>query len=531
MVVGKEEKMNKLMPIGIQDFKSLRQSGYLYVDKTRWIYPLLAEGYREEMKFPPYFLSRPRRFGKSLLLSTIRYLFEGEEELFEGLWIHNRWDWEKRYPVILVDFGKITFDGEDELKALIEEELVRIGEGFGVKVDGVNYCSKFARLIELVSEKYSRQVVILVDEYDRPILDHIEDLELAKRIRDVLRGFYPILKSMDRDIKFLLLTGVTRFSNAGIFSGLNNLKDISLDPRYGNIVGITQEELEEYLGEEIKRHNVDLEEVKEWYNGYSFLGDRLYNPFDVLRFVDSGCVFKDYWFSSGTPNFLIKLIESGNFYIPELSNLVIGEEMMDRFDVENIRPEVILYQAGYLTIDEVIRSLRGGMLYRLKVPNKEVRMSLSDAILDYWKVVEKDRRGELEDGLYVALGNGDVEGIKGWIKRLFEAIPYHYHTNNPISQYEGYYASVLFSFFMSTGYEVRGEDVSRRGRADIVVLARDKVYVVEIKTDAQEVAIKQIEERRYWEKYEGAGREIYLVGVNIDSEARAVGEMEVRRIE
>ncbi len=203
---------------------------------------------------------------------------------------------------------------------------------------------------------------------------------------------------------------------------------------------------------------------------------------------------------------------------------------MDRFDVENLRPEVILYQAGYLTIDEVMRNPRGGVLYRLKVPNKEVRMSLSDAILDYWRVVEKDRRGELEDGLYVALGNGDVEGIKGWIKRLFESIPYHYHINNPMGQYEGYYASVLFSFFMSTGYEVRGEDVSRRGRADIVVLAKDKVYVVEIKTDAQERAIKQIEERRYWEKYEGQGREIYLVGINIDSEGRTVGEMEVRKI-
>ncbi len=515
--------MNKLMPIGIQDFKKLRtdEKGYLYVDKTKEIHKLLTTS-------SVVFLSRPRRFGKSLLLSTVRYLFEGEKNLFEGLWIYDKWDWNKRYPVVLIDFGKITFDGEDELKALIEEELVRIGEGFGVKVEGVNYCSKFARLIELVGEKYSRQVVILVDEYDRPILDHIEDLELAKRIRDVLRGFYTILKSMDRDIKFLLLTGVTRFSKAGIFSGLNNLKDISLDPRYGNIVGITQEELERYLGEEIKRHNVDLEEVKEWYNGYSFLGDRLYNPFDVLWFVDSGCVFKDYWFSTGTPNFLIKLIESGYFYIPELSNLVVGEEMMDRFDVENIRPEVILYQAGYLTIDEMITE-EGFIEYKLRIPNREVRQALNKFLLE--KMTDDRVDVGFSKGLSRALREGDVEGIKGWIKRLFESIPYHYHTNNPISQYEGYYASVLFSFFMSTGYEVRGEDVSRRGRADIVVLAKDKVYVVEIKTDAQERAIKQIEERRYWEKYEGQGREIYLVGINIDSEGRQVGEMEIRRIQ
>ncbi len=518
--------MNKLMPVGVQDFKDLRTSelNYLYIDKTAEVYKLVRSG-------KVFFLSRPRRFGKSLLLSTIRYLFEGEKELFEGLWICDRWDWGKRYPVILLSMPNAS--SVSDLRKRLVELLLEYRDYLGLDVEEDREIVEnfFRRLVLGAVKRYGQKVVVLIDEYDRPILDNIEDAEKAKEVREYLKGFYSLLKDLDEYLKFILLTGVTRFSKAGIFSGLNNLEDISLNPDFGNIVGITQEELEGYLGEEIRRHNVDLEEVKEWYNGYNFLGDSLYNPFDILKFVKNKCVFDNYWFSTGTPNFLIKLIESGNFYIPELSNLVVGKEMMDRFDVENIRPEVILYQAGYLTIDEVIRSPRGGLLYRLKVPNKEVRMSLSDAILDYWKVVEKDRRGELEDGLYVALGNGDVEGIKGWIKRLFESIPYHYHINNPISQYEGYYASVLFSFFMSTGYEVRGEDVSRRGRADIVVLARDKVYVVEIKTDAQEVAIKQIEERRYWEKYEGAGREIYLVGINIDSEARQVGEMEVRRIE
>ncbi len=518
--------MDKLMPIGIQDFKSLRQSGYLYVDKTRWIYPLLAEGYREEMKFPPYFLSRPRRFGKSLLLSTIRYLFEGEKELFEGLWICDKWDWDKRYPVIMINMPNCG----DKI-GLIERmsnRLRNIGEEKGVRLEGEDPIVLFENLIRGLSEKYSCRVVVLIDEYDRPILDNIEEPEKAKEVREYLKGFYSLLKDLDEYLKFILLTGVTRFSKAGIFSGLNNLKDISLDPRYGNIVGITQEELERYLGEEIKRHNVDLEKVKEWYNGYSFLGDRLYNPFDVLWFVDSGCVFKDYWFSTGTPNFLIKLIESGNFYIPELSNLVVGEEMMDRFDVENIRPEVILYQAGYLTIDEMIAE-EGFIEYKLRIPNREVRQALNKFLLE--KMTDDRLDVGLSKGLSRALREGDIEGIKDWVKRLFESIPYHYHINNPMGQYEGYYASVLFSFFMSAGYEVRGEDVSRRGRADIVVLAKDKVYVVEIKTDANEPAIKQIEERKYWEKYEGAGREIYLVGINVDSEARAVKEMEIRRIE
>ncbi len=515
--------MDKLMPIGVQDFKKLRtdEKGYLYIDKTEEIYRLLTTS-------SVVFLSRPRRFGKSLLLSTIRYLFEGERELFEGLWIHNRWDWDKRYPVIMISMPECG--GREELEVLLRDKLRLMCEREKVFTSSEHPSSLFAELIQKLAEKYSRKVVVLIDEYDRPILDNIDEPEIAKEVREYLKGFYSLLKDLDEYLKFILLTGVTRFSKAGIFSGLNNLKDISLDPRYGNIVGITQEELERYLGEEIKRHNVDLEEVKEWYNGYSFLGDKLYNPFDVLWFVDSGCVFRDYWFSTGTPNFLIKLIESGNFYLPELSNLVVGEEMMDRFDVENIRPEVILYQAGYLTIDEVMRQPTGEVNYRLKVPNKEVRISLNNVILDYMFEIKERDRSEIKSGLYFALERGDIEGIKGWIKRLFESIPYHYHTNNPISQYEGYYASVLFSFFMSTGYEVRGEDVSRRGRADIVVLAKDKVYVVEIKTDANEPAIKQIEERRYWEKYEGVGKEIYLVGINIDSEGRAVGEMEVRRV-
>ncbi len=512
--------MNKLMPIGVQDFKDLRTSelNYLYIDKTAEVYKLVRSG-------KVFFLSRPRRFGKSLLLSTIRYLFEGEKELFEGLWIHNRWDWGKRYPVISISLGgaRSIEDVISDLKDQVEANAERLN----VELESRDVVIRFRQLIREVSKRYGIRVVVLIDEYDKPILDNLEQKRVATEIREYLRRFYSEIKNGDEYLKFILLTGVTRFSKAGIFSGLNNLKDISLDPRYGNIVGITQEELERYLGEEIKRHNVDLEEVKEWYNGYSFLGDRLYNPFDVLRFVDSGCVFKDYWFSSGTPNFLIKLIESGNFYLPELSNLVVGEEMMDRFDVENIRPEVILYQAGYLTIDEMIAE-EGFIEYKLRIPNREVRQALNKFLLE--KMTDDRVDVGLSKGLSRALREGDIEGIKGWVKRLFESIPYHYHTNNPISQYEGYYASVLFSFFMSTGYEVRGEDVSRRGRADIVVLARDKVYVVEIKTDAQEPAIKQIEERRYWEKYEGAGREIYLVGINIDSEGRRVGEMEIRRI-
>ncbi len=510
--------MNKTMPVGIQDFKKLRTDpkNFLYIDKTREIYNLLnfvSVG----------FLSRPRRFGKSLLVSTIQYLFEGEKDLFEGLWIYDKWDWDQTYPVILLDFGKFTFESLDELKALIEEELVRIGRSFGVEVEGVNYASKFAHLIEGVARENGKQVVVLVDEYDRPILDHIEDLEFAKRIREALKGFYTILKSMDRYVKFLLLTGVTRFSRAGIFSGLNNLKDISLDPRFGNIVGITQAELEEYLAPYIDECGGNMEEVKEWYNGYNFLGDSLYNPFDILKYVDNGCDIQNYWFESGTPTFLIKVIEMGNFYLPQLDNVIVGKEMMDRFDVENIRPEVVLFQAGYLTIDEVLRE-DGFVRYKLRIPNREVRQSLNTYFLE--ELTDKRVGIEQVAGLSRALREGDVEKIKRLIEGLFESIPYHYHTKNEIAKHEGYYASVLFAFFSGTGLMVQGEDVSRVGRADITVFAKDKIYIIEIKTDADEPAIKQIEERGYYEKYRGKGK-IYLVGINISSAERRPKEIRI----
>ncbi len=519
--------MNKMMPIGIQDFKALRESGYLYIDKTRWIYPLLPEGYKQNAKFPPYFLSRPRRFGKSLLLSTIRCLFEGERELFEGLWIYDKWNWNERYPVVYFSLG-----GAKSIKDVLndlEDQLNSNAERLGVKLDSEDIVIRFRQLLRRISEKEGKRVILLVDEYDRPILDTIEDREIAKEIRDYLKRFYSEIKTADEYLKFILLTGVSRFSRAGIFSGLNNLYDISLNPDFGNIVGITQAELEEYLAPYIQECGGSLEEVKEWYNGYNFLGDSLYNPFDVLQYVKNKCKAKNYWFRSGTPEFLIKVIEMGNFYLPQLDNLVVGEEMLDVFDVENVRPEVLLFQAGYLTIDEVVKSPRGTTMYKLRVPNKEVEISLGEAFLERLAIPDKRVREELEDRLYLALLEGNREEIKQLIERLFEAIPYNYHTRAPIGRYEGYYASVLFALFFGTGLKIQGEDASRIGRADITVFAKDKIYIVEIKTDADEPAIKQIEERKYYEKYRGRGK-VYLVGINVSSAEKRPKEIVITEL-
>jgi hypothetical protein len=305
--------MKKLLPIGISDFKKLREGGYIYVDKTEYIYRLIKEGSGY------YFLSRPRRFGKSLLLSTIEYLFKGEKELYKGLYIYSynignkslviedKWNWEETYPVIRIDFAKTQIRDEKELEKELRATIIETGKRYRYKYNKEYTINRnFELLIERIYEGSKKQVVILIDEYDKPILDNIEKKEEVERIREVLKGFYTTLKGLDRYIRFVLVTGVSKFAKVSLFSGLNQLKDISLDERYGNICGYTQEEVEIYFKEYLER--VDLEEVKEWYNGYSFLGERLYNPFDILLYLDSK-KFDNYWYKTGTPTFLIKLIK------------------------------------------------------------------------------------------------------------------------------------------------------------------------------------------------------------------------------
>jgi hypothetical protein len=302
----------KKLGIGISDFKELIKGNYIYVDKTEYIYKLINSG-----KY--YFLSRPRRFGKSLLLSTIEYLFKGERELYKGLYIEEKWEWEKTNPVIRIDFAKDIVRKEDYKKRIIQElEKNYINNEIEQRIEKEeDEVGLFEKLIISINKRYSKQVVILVDEYDKPILDVIEDKKEVGEVRKELKGFYSVLKGLDKYIRFVLITGVSKFSKVSLFSGLNQLKDISLDERYGNICGYKQEELEIYFKEYLE--GVDLEEVKEWYNGYSFLGDRLYNPFDILLYLDSK-KYKNYWYKTGTPSFLIKLIKEREYDITKLEN-------------------------------------------------------------------------------------------------------------------------------------------------------------------------------------------------------------------
>jgi len=500
----------KKLPIGIQTFKDIRSDDYIYIDKTE-IALDIVKSYRY------VFLSRPRRFGKSLFLDTLRNIFEGKKELFKGLAIYDKWNWEETYPVIKISF-KGSLHGKEEIEERIRGILRNNEEDLDVKCnEKVAVYEFFAELIKKASQRYNQKVVILIDEYDKAILDNIEDLKKAEEARDVLRAFYSVIKDSDEYIRFAFLTGVTRFSKASIFSGLNMLTDITLDERYGNVCGYTQKDLEESFKEYLNKINGDLEKIKEWYNGYYFLKDKLYNPFDILQFFDKNGLFDNYWFETGTPTFLIKLIKERNYFLPALSNLKVDKKLLSSFDIENLDLEVILFQSGYLTIDEMIVDEDGDIAYKLKLPNREVKSSLHRFIVDY---LYGDRSLRYKD-LSKALKGRDMESFKVNLTSLFASIPYNNFVKNNIAEYEGFYASVLYAYLQSLGFDIEGEDVTNQGRIDLAVKLPDVIYLFEFKVIDEE-PLRQMKEKGYYQKYLSSGRDIYLVGIVFDREKRNI---------
>jgi len=507
----------KKLPIGIQSFEKIRREDYLYIDKTEIAYKLINS-------YSYSFLSRPRRFGKSLFLDTLKNIFEGKKELFEGLYIYDKWNWEEKYPVI-----KISWDGQlrtlEDVKDRAFDMLIDNQERLGVECRNTNNASScFYELIRKTYQKYNKPVVILIDEYDKPILDVIEDKNQAKEHREYIKGLYSIIKGCDEYIKFAFLTGVSKFSKASIFSGLNMLTDISLDEEYGNICGYTQKDIETTFKPYLE--GVDLERMKEYYNGYNFLKDDIYNPFDVLQFITHKYQYRNYWFSTGTPTYLIKLIKENNYYLPELLDLKVGEELLDSFDVENIKLEVILYQAGYLTIESMKEKRRGGFEYKLKIPNKEVQLSFNDFLLEY--LYNASNKEKIQDDLYDILADAELDKLKETLIALFASIPYNNYTNNDIQKYEGYYASLLYVYFASLGIEIIGEDVTNKGRIDLTLFIEDKIYIIEFKVGNK--ALKQIKERKYYEKYLNENKEIYLVGIEFDENEKNISNFEWEKI-
>ena len=513
--------VKRKLPIGIQTFRLIREEGYYYVDKTAFIERLIDGG-----KY--YFLSRPRRFGKSLLLDTIKELFEGSEELFQDLDIHNQWDWRLRHPVLRLDFGRGAF-GEPGLvgkEALAQLDGIERRAGVEGRYDTA--AARFGHLIESLHERAGQRVVVLVDEYDKPILDALGTPELARSNREFLRGLYSVIKSCDAHIKFAFLTGVSKFSKVSIFSGLNNLMDITLDPCYSAICGYTEDDLGKVFAPELE--GLDREKVRRWYNGYNWLGEeRVYNPFDILLLFDSRR-FKAHWFETGSPRFLTDTLLRRGVPTLELEGMVGSEALLSAFDVDEMSVEALLFQTGYLTITG--EDAENGLAqYQLGYPNLEVRQSLNERLL-MALLPDASRRLAQKASLRKLLAASDFEGLEALLRAVFAAIPHQWHTRNDIREYEGYYASVVYSYFAAQGLDLVAEDSASGGGADMTVRCNGSVCLFEFKLTGREApgrALAQIKDRGYAEKYRHLGQPIHLIEVEFSQAERNIAAFEVER--
>ena len=516
--------MNKRrLPIGIQTFREVREEDCYYVDKTAYIRRLLDEGKH-------YFLSRPRRFGKSLFLDTLKEMFEGNEPLFAGLHIHDHWDWSVRHPVLRLDFSSGTYQGPDDLQKEVAAQLnVLEDEAEIVPRDDETAPARFRRLMKVLHELSGQRVAVLIDEYDKPILDALEVPEVARANRDLLRGLYSTVKFADAHIRFTFLTGVSKFSKVSLFSGLNNLIDITLDPRYSAICGYTEADLDRVFAPELPGLNRD--EIGTWYNGYNWLGEeKVYNPFDVLLLFRNR-EFGAYWFETGTPAFLVETLFKRRVSSLALDNMVGNSDLLSTFDVDAIATEALLFQTGYLTIHRTER--RGSRTYyRLGYPNLEVRQSLNESLLNRM-TGDASRRAAHSAQLYDLLEANDFAGLKTLFHAFFASIPYEWYTNNDIARYEGYYASVFYSYFAALGLDITVEDSSSHGRLDMAVLFNGNVYLFEFKVvelASAGAALGQLQARRYADKYRALEQPIHLIGVEFSKDERNIVAFDVASV-
>ena len=503
------------LPIGIQTFKQIIEKGYVYIDKTKEVLEVIQN-------YKYVFLSRPRRFGKSLFLDTLKEAFEGNKELFKGLYIYDKYDFEK-FPVIKISWaGNLrNLDGIRRwFFTVLRENQDRLNLTCSETIDPSS-CLK--ELIEKAYKKYNKPVVILIDEYDKPILNVIDDLKKAMENREFLKGFYEVIKDSDAYIRFAFLTGVSRFSKVSVFSGLNNLEDISLNPNFAYICGFRHSDLIKYFKDYLD--GVDLEEVRRWYNGYNFLGkERVYNPFDLLLFLKNK-EFDNYWFNSATPTFLIKLLEKRDYNVMEFENLEVSSNILDSFDIERIEVETVMFQAGYLTIKKVERKGQRKKFF-LTFPNLEVKTSFNDYLLIYL-IDNTSKKEKIQDNLYDILENAKLDRLKEVLVSIYSSVPYELFVRRELRDSESYYQVVLYMYLAGSGVEVRVEDSSDSGRSDLVAIVFDRVYIFEFKLGGG--AIEQIREREYYKKYLSYN-EVYIIGVEVDKDKKGVKEVRWERV-
>ncbi|QVL49360.1 MAG: ATP-binding protein [Thiocapsa sp.] len=510
------------LPIGIQTFAKIREDDFYYVDKTGFIRQLVDEGSQ-------YFLSRPRRFGKSLLIDTLAELFACNEPLFRGLAIHPHWDWTTPYPVIRISFGGGVVRDRIELDQRILDLLSRNQRALGLVCrDSTDVVGCFAELLALAHAATGQRAVVLVDEYDKPILDNLSDAKSARELRDGLRNFYSVIKDNDAHIRFAFLVGVSKFSKVSIFSGLNSLKDITVDARYSALCGYTEADVDGLFAPELA--GLEREQIRLWYNGYNWTGEAVYNPFDLLLLFDAR-EFRTWWFETGTPTFLVDLLTARGFFTPDLAGLHASEALISTFDVDSMPSEALLWQSGYLTFTGS-RRLGARLEYALGYPNLEIEIALNDALLKglMGDPMQADRA---VSRLYDVLVGGDFAALRAHVESLFAAIPDHWHTGNPIARFEGYYASVFYSHLAALGLDLTPEETSNQGRIDLTLKFNNCIWLFEFKVvelAPEGRALQQIKDRGYADKYRALGQPIHQIGIEFSRERRALVGFEVETL-
>jgi hypothetical protein len=516
----------KKLPIGIQDFSKLIEEDFVYVDKTEYCFRLITEGYY-------YFLSRPRRFGKSLLISTLNEIFRGNRDLFQGLWIHDKIDWEPR-PVILLDFGGISKRAV-ELEEGIRLALVDIAESYGVQLTEVTNAGQLQQLIRLLGK--DKKVAILVDEYDKPLVDNIDDLAMVNKNRQTLKAMYSILKANDHSIAFLMLTGVTKFSQVSIFSDLNHLHDISLSEKYSQMLGYTQAEIQQYFPTYLEMFTTRwadlfpdvMAEMKAWYNGYSWDGiHHVYNPFSILNLFSNNR-FGEYWFATGTPTFLMKLIRAQTYGIFDLENSAVSLRSLSIFDVPQIEINSLLFQTGYLTIKAIDDRTQTATL---AFPNKEVANAFSAHLLAEFSEKGTQKTDSLVMRMATHLREGAVVPFVEALKALFAGIAYPIQPagDDGVENYEKYYHTMFYLVLKLLGYDIQSEVLTNVGRIDAVITTEEYIYIAEFKLGDAASALAQIKAKGYHQQYIGLGKKVILIGIGFDVLTRNVGGFLVEEV-
>ena len=520
---------NRKLPIGIQDFEQIRRENYVYVDKTEYIHRLVHTG-------KSYFLSRPRRFGKSLFLSTLKAYWEGKTELFDGLKIGelekdnaSAWD---NYPVLYLDFNTANFRQENALESVLEKYLNEWEQEYGKTPADAPVGMRFRYILRNAFEKTGKRCVVLVDEYDKSLLETVEDEELLEHNRSVFKGFFSALKSEDANIQFVFITGVTKFSKVSIFSDLNQLEDISFDDNYSGICGITRGELDNDLEDEIATMagSVDLssddckEKLKKMYDGYHFSanGEDVYNPFSLLTALKKHR-FGSYWFETGTPTFLVKRLKAIDFDVKKFSDrtLQATETTISDYRIDNPNPIPLLYQTGYLTIKDV----EYDDLYTLGFPNEEVRYAFLESLMPEY--IEEYTSGSGKDifTLRRYAEVGDTDGIRDVLQALFASVTY----TTRETPFEHYFQTVIYLVFTLLGKYTQCEMHTYTGRIDCVVMTKEFIYLFEFKRDkSAEDALGQIEDNDYPKSWVADNRKLYKIGVNFSSETRQMDDWLVR---